>query len=69
MVTFKQESIKRGNLVDVILTEKDKQIALGIIHALREANMMGDAIQTVARRFSLQFNAVADWYYTKYYES
>ena len=59
--------LERANTVNSILTESDKVTALGIFHALREVNMMGDAIAVVARRFNLQFEAVADWYYLRHY--
>jgi len=62
------DSIEQGNLVDTILTNNDKAIALSIIQALRKANMMGDALGVISRRFGLSTDAIASWYYTKHYK-
>jgi len=61
-------SIEQGNLVDTILTDNDKAIALSTIRALRKANMMGDALGVLSCRLGLSIDAVASWYYTKHYK-
>jgi len=53
------------NLIDSILTEKEKETALFVIDSLRKADMMTEALEVVSRRFALQPKALADWYYSK----
>ncbi len=51
------------NIVESILTEKEKTTALEIIDCLRKNNMMTDALGLISRRFSISVRAIADWYY------
>lgn len=53
------------NVIDSILTEHEKLVALDVIDALRKANMMTEALEVVSRRFALQPKALADWYYSQ----